>query len=195
MATSPKQNELVQLQSQITSEVNRDAPAIAQGIFGDNANHPDMASVSNQQLDDLYRQKYQSGDRQWLQAEARRDPNQFMDVAKRIGVQMPDPNAPPPPSPQATQQAMAQMLSSALQPQAGPAPAAPAGLPAAAPALPPPPVSPAMPLAPAAGGMVPSVAGPVGAALVPPSGPAAPPPVILGPNGQPLPPSIPGVTG
>ena len=184
---SARTNEFTVLQQEITNEIGRDAPEIAKGVFGDNANHPDMASVSNTQLDDLYRQKFQAQDRQWLQGEARRDPQQFLDVSKRIGVTMPDPNAPPTPS--ITSPAVQQMLATALQPQAAPAPAAPAGLPAAAPALPPPPLSPAMPLAPVVGGMAPSVAGPGGAPLVPPPGPAAPPPVILGPNGQPLPPS------
>ena len=183
MATAPRQNELVQLQQDITSEVNRDAPAIAQGIFGDNKNHPDMTSVPNQQLDQLYIQKYQQGDRQWLQTEARRDPNQFMDIAKRIGVTMPDPNAPPTPSGQVDPNAMAKMLASATAGPAAPAPAGPVGLPGSAPAALPPPALPAVLMAPA-GGPVP---------VVPP--PAAPAPLILGPNGQPLPPSIPGVTG
>ena len=89
MATSAKQNEILQLQSEITNEIHRDAGSIAQGVFGENKNHPDMAQVSNQQLDDIYRQKYLSNDRQWLQAEAKRDPQQFLDVAKRIGVQAP----------------------------------------------------------------------------------------------------------
>ena len=68
VATSPRQNELLQLQNDITSEVQRDAPATAQGVFGDNKNHPDMANVSNQQYDDLVRQKYMLNDGQWLQS-------------------------------------------------------------------------------------------------------------------------------
>ena len=158
MATSPKQgDELVQLQvaDHFGGESPRRACYRAGHPSATTRTIPTWRRSAISKLDDLYRQKVlpvHPGDRQWLQAEARRDPNQFMDVAKRIGVQMPDPNAPPPPSPQATQQAMAQMLSSALQPQAAPAPAAPAGLPAAAPALPPPPALPAAPPAPAAGG-------------------------------------------
>ena len=198
MPSGTQQNEVTQLQSQIAAEIKGDVPAIAQGIFGDNKNHPDMAQVPNDQLDQIYVQHYQQGDRQWLQSEAQRDPQQFLDVAKRIGVTLPNPTVPGA-TPSMPQQgnvdptAMAKMLSSALQPQAPPAAAASAGLPAAVPASAPPP---ALPAAPPALGGGPVVGGPsVGAALVPPPGPAAPPPIILGPNGQPLPPSIPGVTG
>lgn len=84
-----KRGELQQLQYEITNEIRRDAPEIAQGVFGDNAMHPDMATISNDELDDLFRQKYLTNDRQWLQGEARRDPDQFLTVAKRIGVQLP----------------------------------------------------------------------------------------------------------
>ncbi len=183
MATSPKQNEILQLQGEITQEVNGDAKAIAQGIFGDNANHPDMARVPNQQLDDLYRQKYQSGDRQWLQGEARRDPQQFLDVTKRLGVTLPQPTPPgvtPTPAPTLDAQKMlGNMQANAGAGLAVPAPGAVAGPPVSAPAALPPP---ALPVAP----MVPVGGPPVGPIVPPP----APPPVILGPNGQPLPPSI-----
>jgi hypothetical protein len=177
MATSPRQNEILKLQSEITQEVTGDAKAIATGVFGDNANHPDMRSVPNQQLDDLYRSKYQANDRQWLQSEARRDPQQFLDVAKRIGVSMPPPGAPPPVDPNAFAQAV--MANAAPVPAAAPAPAAPVSMPPA-------PVPPALPVAP------PSAPPPP---LTMPPGLAAPaaPPVILGPNGQPLPPG--GIAG
>lgn len=162
-----KQNEIVRLQGEITSEISRDAPAIAQGIFGDNKNHPDMAQVSNQQLDDLYRSKYQSNDRQWLQAEARRDPQQFLDVAKRIGVQPPS-TAPGVNPPQAPGADLNNILRNA---QAAPAPVPG---PLAAPGSPPVPGIPqALPAPP-----------PVALAAPPP-----PAPVILGPNGMPLQPS------
>jgi len=190
MATSPKQNEILQLQGEITQEVSGDAKAIAQGIFGDNANHPDMARVPNQQLDDLYRQKYQSGDRQWLQGEARRDPQQFLDVTKRLGVTLPQPTPPgvtPTPAPTLDAQKMlGNMQANAgagLNP-AAPAPAVAAVPPVSAPAALPPPALPAAPTVP--------VGGPPVGPIVPPP---APPPVILGPNGQPLPPSVPGGTG
>jgi hypothetical protein len=168
MATSPQQSEFLKLQQEITNEVQRDAPAIAQGVFGHNKNHPDMAQVSNQKLDDLYREKYQTNDRAWLQGEARRDPQQFLDVAKRIGVSVPQPGEP-------SGVVDPNAFGKAAMANAAP-PAAPA-MPVAPPALPAPP--PVMPVAP-----------PV--AIAPPPGPAAPPPVILGPNGVPLPPM--GVT-
>lgn len=164
-----QQNEVVRLQSEITDEIARDAPEIATSIFGDNADHPDMAQVSNQQLDQVYRQKFLSGspdDRQWLQGEARRDPAQFLKIAERINVKLPEPTPPP-----------------ELPP---PAPPIPAPIPAPV-ALPPPPMA-APPSAPAA--PIPLQAGPAlpgpmpGAASV-----TAPAAVILGPNGQPLPPS------
>jgi hypothetical protein len=162
-----KKNEVVRLQSEIANEVARDAPEIAQGIFGDNASHPDMAQVSNQQLDQVYRQKFLSGspdDRQWLQTEARRDPAQFLDVAKRIGVAMPPPQPPAPPPP---------------PPMPAPMPMIPpmATSPVPTPMVPPPSPAPVpQPLAP----------GPMTPGPAPQAGPA---PVILGPNGQPLPPS------
>jgi hypothetical protein len=172
-----KQNEIVRLQSEITNEIERDAPAIAAGVFGDNKNHPDMAQVSNQQLDDLYRSKYQANDRQWLQAEARRDPQQFLDVAKRIGVQPPSaaPGVAPPQSPGA---ALNKILSNAQSAPAGLPPGAPMGVPGSAPA---PGIPAALPAPP------PAPAGAVFAPVVPPPAP----PVILGPNGLPLPPSGP----
>ena len=167
MATSPKQNEILQLRQDITSEVSRDAPEIARGIFGDNANHPDMAQVPNQQLDQLYLSKFRSGtpaDREWLGQEAQRDPQQFLDVAKRIGITIP---SEPAPVDEATATANV---------SAGPPPAPPVAPPA--PAL----AAPAPPTLPAAPAPVP--------VLAPPPVPAAPPPVILGPNGQPLPPTL-----
>jgi hypothetical protein len=157
VATSAKQNEIVALQQEITSEVHRDASSIATGVFGENKNHPDMAQVSNAQIDDLYRSKYQANDRQWLQAEAKRDPQQFLDVAKRIGVQAPSsaPGAPP------VQPANA--FEKAMMANAGAAPPPP-------PALPPAPVAPPpIPLPPAAVGPPPAILGPNGMPL-PPSG-------------------------
>jgi len=157
MPTTPgtRTNEITRLQGEITSEIARDAPNIAQGVFGDNKNHPDMAQVSNQHLDDLYRAKYQANDRQWLQAEARRDPQQFLDVAKRIGVQQPPPQ-PPVVQPQVPSQAM-------------PAPVPPPA------ALPPPPVAPPVALPPpaAAAPPPPVILGPNGLPL-PPSVPPMP---------------------
>jgi hypothetical protein len=164
MAGSARQNELVQLQTEITNEVTGDAPHIARMVFGDNASHPDITQVSNDRLDALYRQKFLANDRPWLQAEARRDPEQFLKVADRIGVQKPPPAPPPPP----------------------PAPALPpAGLPTQ-PSYPSPPLPP-----PPAAVVAPTVPVPAPGALAPA---ASPPPLILGPNGLPLPPSglVPG---
>src|SRR5580765_4920675 len=171
MATSPKQNELLQLQSEITAEVNRDAPAIAQGVFGDNKNHPDMAQISNDQLDQIYIQHYQQNDRQWLQAEARRDPQQFLDIAKRIGVTAPPPTPPgvtPTPAPTLDAQKMlSNMQANAAAGQAAQGPAAPVVPPVSAPAALPPPALPVAPMVP--------VGGPPVAPIVPPP---APPPFI-----------------
>ena len=157
----PNQHELVQLQSELAAEIGRDAPHIATMVFGDAKNHPDVASVSNQQLDQVYRQKYQSEDRAWLQAEARRDPEQFLNVSKRIGAQIPSPQPP--------------------------APAPPVPLPAPPPVAQAPMLPPAPPVPPVVAPLAP---GPV---MVPPNlapmQAAAPPPVILGPNGMPLPPT------
>ena len=167
MATSAKQNEIVALQQEITSEIHRDASSIATGVFGENKNHPDMAQVSNQQIDDLYRSKYQSNDRQWLQAEAKRDPQQFLDVAKRIGVQPPDttPGAPPVQPANAFEKAMMANAGAASPP----------------PALPPAPVAPPA--------IAPTAPLPMPVPMPLPSAAVGPPPAILGPNGQPLPPS------
>lgn len=146
----PKQHELLQLQDAITQEVNGDAAAIAEQVFGKTAEQPDMASVPNERLDAIYRRAFQTGDRKFLQAEAQRDPRQFMQVAKRLGVQKA-----PPASPQ------------------GPLPAAPQ-----APILPAPPAPAPVPLLPGAGAVgVPPVAGPPS---LPPSAPAAPLPALPG---------------
>lgn len=156
---SAKNNELLKLQNDITSEISRDAPAIAQGIFGDNKNHPDMSQVSNAQLDQIYRQAYQTNDRQFLQQEARRDPQQFLDVAQRIGVTMPPPT--PPAAPAATPNVPV--------PVPMPAPVMPAPAP---PAMPPPPVpvpQAALPVPPPVAAPPPAILGPNGQPL-PPSG-------------------------
>src|SRR5580765_1737869 len=148
------EHELVQLQEELAAEIGRDAPHIATMVFGETKNHPDVASVSNQQLDEVYRQKFQSEDRAWLQAEARRDPEQFLNVSKRIGAQIPPPQ-PPAPAP----------------PVPLPAPPPVAQAPMLPPAPPAPPV--VAPLAPGPVMVPPNLA---------PMQAAAPPPVILGPN-------------
>jgi hypothetical protein len=162
-----KAGELQQFQYEIANEIKRDAKPIADGVFGNNALHPDMASVSNAELDQIYRDAYARNDRQWLMQEAQRDPQQFLAVTDRIGV--PDPptdmqGKPTGVDPNALQKALQQNAAQA-----------------APPALPPG----------AAAGVGPEVvAAPTPAAL--PAPPPAPPiqpgpaPVILGPNGQPI---------
>ena len=86
---SDKRGELQQLQYEITNEIARDAPEIARGVFGNNARHPDMSSISNAEVDQLYRAAYERNDRDFLMQEAQRDPQQFLDVTDRLGV--PDP--------------------------------------------------------------------------------------------------------
>jgi predicted Zn-dependent peptidase len=96
-ARKSNENELVRLRDEITDEVNGDASHIAQSVFGDAAQHPDVGRVSNQQLESTYRRAYQSGDRTFLQSEARRDPQQFLKVIEKIGVRIPPPTPPPVP--------------------------------------------------------------------------------------------------
>jgi hypothetical protein len=114
---------------------------------------PDTARISDERLDEIYRRAYQRNDRQWLMSEARRDPLQFIKVARRIGVQ-PASAAP-------------------VAPPAPPAPAAPAAPPVLQmPALPAAPLAPPMPMPQTAGG------GGVGLSpgtLQPPITPPAPP--------------------
>jgi len=149
-----KQNELVRLQMEITREVGRDAPHIAAMVFGDAKDHPDVVGLPNARLDAVYRDAFVRQDRTWLQAEAHRDPEQFLKVAERIGVRMPDPANPTPMHP-----AMAPLAPpSAPAPMAPPMPAAPMGMPQVPMALPP-----------AAEPQLPTILGPSGQPL-PPSG-------------------------
>lgn len=160
---SSQQNEIAQLQSEIYNEIQRDAEPIARGVFGgDNKGMTDMRGVSNDFLDNLYRQKYASGDRQWLVGEAHRDPNQFMQVSERIGVQMPDPNQPPP---------------------------SPVVAPPTAPVVPMGPTSPMQPMPVAPPSMVPPPMPMASPPMMPPvvGGPVVPPPVPQLPPGQPIP--------
>jgi len=158
----PSQNEVALLRDQITDEVNGDAKVIGHQLFADNPREPDLHRMTDEQLRAAYRQKYLDQDRAWLQAEARRDPQQFVKVARQIGVVLPEelPAQLPPPStlpmgqapPQAPQappapagpagpvdpQLALQALQAALAGGPGAAPAAaPVGLPAGAPLLPP----------------------------------------------------------
>ena len=150
-----KQGELQQFQYEIANEIQRDAGPIAQGVFGNNAKHPDMASISNAELDAMYRAAYERNDRKFLMQEAQRDPQQFLDVTDRLGV--PDPpmgmdGKPTGIEPDAFEKALTSPQNAAT-PAAPPTPGAVAvggGMPgvAAAPppaALPAPPVQPPLP--------------------------------------------------
>lgn len=88
-ARASNEHELVTLRDEITKEVNADAAHVARSVFGETADMPDTARISNERLDALYRQAYMRGDRTWLQQEARRDPQQFLKVAERLGVYIP----------------------------------------------------------------------------------------------------------
>ena len=58
--------------------------------------------MSQQTLEAAYRQKFLAQDREWLAAEAQRDPKQFLDVSQKIGVVDPKtlPDHTPPLSPE-----------------------------------------------------------------------------------------------
>jgi hypothetical protein len=166
-----KRGELQQFQYEIANEIKRDAKPIADGVFGNNALHPDMASVSNAEMDRIYRDAYARDDREWLMQEAQRDPQQFLDVTDRIGV--PDPptdmrGKPTGPDPNALQQALQNAAQAAPPPSPGVAgvgvpSASAAPMPAALPPAPtivvPPPGTPvaagaALPVPMASGGIV-----------------------------------------
>lgn len=147
------QGELVRLQEEVFDEVQKDSSAIAPHIFGDVDNQPDLGSVPNARLDAIYREAYQRNDREFLQREARRDPQQFLKVTQRLGV------TPSPPGtvvqPNALAQAMAQppvpipvpQPPAPMLPPGGALPAAPLP-PAGPPGLPDAPLVPGVPLGP-----------------------------------------------
>ena len=159
------EGELIRLQAELFDEVQKDSSAIAPHIFGDVDNQPDLGSVPNSRLDAIYREAYQKNDREFLQREARRDPQQFLKVVERLGVSQGPPHTVVQPN------ALAQGL--AQQQQV--APAAPPMLPPGGALIQP--VSPAVPVAPPM-------------PLAPPVPPVPGVPVLLGPNGQPLPPGL-----
>lgn len=67
----------------MTREVSNDSYAIAQQVFGQ-GQQPDVARMSNQQIDDRYMQAVQNGDRDYLSSEAVRDPRQFLESMQRL---------------------------------------------------------------------------------------------------------------
>jgi len=93
------------LRDSLTREVTNDAYAIAGQIF--KGPHSDVSRVSNEQLDERYRQAFMREDRGYLMAEASRDPAQFLAAMERLGVSMPpgEELQPDPPLPKAAKSA------------------------------------------------------------------------------------------
>jgi len=83
----PEQTDTQALRNSMAREVTSDAAVIAGQIF--KGQEPDVARVSNEQVDTRYRQAFMTNDRQYLMQEAARDPLQFMASMQRLGVQMP----------------------------------------------------------------------------------------------------------
>ena len=139
-ARSGPRSEVVDLRDEITREVNTDADHLARSIFPHVDAMPDLRRVPNETVDARYKAAYQANDRQWLQQEARRDPEQFLATAKRIGVTKPD-AAPNPPTalPQPAAQlpeSMPMVLPPTLPMAAAPSPVLPLAPPASLPPLP-----------------------------------------------------------
>ena len=154
-ARARPQHEILQLQQEIFNEVQGDSDHLSKAVFGDVDNQPDLGRISNQRLDDLYRQAYQRNDRQFLQREARRDPEQFLKATERIGVRMPPPapapmmGPPPAPDPPVPAAPIPGVSSATPLPPAGPAVPGAGGLALPAPVMPPvPAVPPAPPVPP-----------------------------------------------
>jgi hypothetical protein len=83
----PPPTDTEALRNSLTREVTNDAYAISSQIF--KGQEPDVARVSNEQVDARYRQAFATNDRTYLQQEAVRDPVQFMASMQRLGVTMP----------------------------------------------------------------------------------------------------------
>lgn len=146
-------HELTKLQSEITNEVHRDAEHLSTAVFGQKNTQPDLARVDNSLLDTRYRTAYQKQDRQWLLAEAQRDPLQFLEVSQRIGAYIPPEQpapVPPTPSPPVAQPPAPAAAPVPVPPLASPMPSplppALTGLPAGPP-MPPAAAGPPMPAA------------------------------------------------
>jgi hypothetical protein len=101
----PQPSEAEILRDSLTREVTNDAYAIAHQVF--KGPEGDVSRVSNEQLDERYRQAFLTEDRDYLMAEATRDPAQFLAAMDRIGVQMPpgEEIQPDPPLPKAAKSA------------------------------------------------------------------------------------------
>ena len=77
-----KDTEISILQDEITKEVNGDAQVLADQVFREK--RADLSHVPNDQYDAVVMQKVAAGDRSWLQAEAQRDPKQFIASRDRL---------------------------------------------------------------------------------------------------------------
>ena len=101
----PQKSEAELLRDSMTREVSNDAYHIATQIFAQP--QPDMARMSNDQVDARYRQAFESNDREYLSKEAVRDPRQFLESMHRLGVSMPPDQSVPaqPPLPRPAQAA------------------------------------------------------------------------------------------
>lgn len=84
---SNQPSDATELRNSLTREVSNDAYAISSQIF--RGQEGDVARVSNDQVDERYRQAFASNDRSYLMQEAARDPNQFLASMQRLGVTMP----------------------------------------------------------------------------------------------------------
>lgn len=109
-----KRDDITAVRDQITDEVTADAEQVARDVFRHDG--PDIKTMGSEDLENLYRSKWEAEDRAWLQKEARRDPRQFMRMAKKLGVSVqPQPNIPP----GATPEGLLQMALSSPPPMAG----------------------------------------------------------------------------
>jgi len=82
-----KQTDAESLQEDLAREVTRDAAILSHQIFS--KPEPDVARVSDRDVDQRYLQAFQQNDRAYLMREAQRDPQQFMKSMQRLGVSMP----------------------------------------------------------------------------------------------------------
>lgn len=82
-------HELDQIQQDITSEIQDDGPKLAKELFGDKGKMPDMGNSTTAEALAMYRDAFLRQDRNWLIQEARRDPVQFLDLTKKLGVVTP----------------------------------------------------------------------------------------------------------
>jgi len=175
MPSSNNPQDPTVLRDSLTREVTNDAFTIASQIF--KGPHEDVARVSNEQLDERYRQAFMSEDRGYLMAEAGRDPAQFLAAMERLGVSMPpgEEIQPDPPLPKAAK-------------SAAPIPKAPASTQVQTYDTPEDVPPPALAMPPGAPAAMPPMVLPPSPAPVPLQAPVTampPPPVVIPPPAQP----------